>query len=560
MPKKRPVPRLRSLAKYRAKRNFKVTKEPPPEAEARPAKPGERPSFMVHKHDASRLHYDLRLEIDGVLASWSIPKGPSFDPSEKRLAVQTEDHPLAYGGFEGRIADGEYGAGDSLIWDRGTYDTDPPGQAAEARRLGKMTVYFDGQKLKGKFHLVRTKQGSGELPGGARTRGQGSGELPGGARTRGQGPGEARSWLFFKGTDEHVRKDWDVTVERPESVVSGRRITRGPVRKKDWARAARVDPLDLLLKVWPPMLATLTAPDFAFRDEEWVYEVKYDGFRALAGIAAGKVSLQSRNGLDLSERFPRIHRALKKLRVPDCVLDGEIVALDRKGASKFQELQQSGTRQRYIAFDLLWLQGEDVRNRPLEERRELLESVLSNVETPIVLSERISGRFQDALDEARARGEEGLLAKRRGSTYRGERGREWRKVKVHATQELAIVGYTPISSGERMIGALLLGVMDKGMLRYAGKVGTGFSDKVRRELLEMLEGERSATPIAAHAPRMRDAVWVMPKHVAQLEFTEWTAEGRVRHPAFQGLRPDKKPEECVVEPFGKPSGESAETR
>lgn len=515
----------KKLATYRAKRDFSITTEPAPDVPAE--KSGDALTFMVHKHDATRLHYDLRLEMEGVLASWAVPKGPSYDTKERRLAVQTEDHPLAYGQFEGRIPDGEYGAGDSIIWDRGTWDTVPPGQATAMREKGHLVFELHGEKLRGRWHLVRTR---------------------------------SKDWLLFKGKDEHVSTAFDVVAERPESVVTGRRVTRGPIRAKT-RDAPRTDPLKLLLKVWPPMLATLSDEGAIRKPEEWLLEHKYDGFRALAALSGGKVSLQSRNGLDLSARFPSIAKALSNVTVPEAVLDGEIVALDAHGVGKFQELQQSGSdsrvrassggapnpRLRYFAFDLLWLDGEDLRERPVEERRDLLASVLANEDPPIVLAERVEEPLDEALESAREAGTEGLIAKRRGSRYSPDRSRDWLKLKVHAAQEFAIVGFSPISNGRHAIGALHLALWDGKALRWSGKVGTGFTDEVRRDLWRTLSKERVEKSAALGAPRARDAVWVEPRLVAQVEFTEWTADGKVRHPSFQGLREDKTVRECVRE-------------
>jgi bifunctional non-homologous end joining protein LigD len=463
---------------------------------------------MVHKHDATRLHYDLRLEIDGVLASWACPKGPSYDPAQKRLAVETEDHPLAYGDFEGRIPDGEYGAGDSIIWDRGTYDTEPPGQMQAQRRKGHLHVVFDGQKLKGGWHLVRTRPQGGK-----------------------------DQWLLFKAKDGTERPNYDVIAERPESVASGRRVTRGPERQSR-LRGAHPDAEALLARVWPPMLAVLAkgTPAPASR---YAYEVKYDGYRALAAISGGKVAVRSRNDLDFGSRFPWVLPALSKIVVGEVVLDGELVAVDARGVSRFQALGDPAAEHRYVVFDLLWLDGEDLRNRPLEERRELLESVMANTHPPLELSQRVRGEEDEALAEAKARGWEGLLAKLRGSVYTGTRSADWLKLKVLGSDELVIAGWTPISNGAPEIGALLVAARRGDRFVYAGKVGTGFDRAMRRRLLTLLKADEVPRPAIEDAPRMRDAHWVAPRHVAQLQFTEWTADGKLRHPSFQGLREDK---------------------
>jgi len=514
------------LETYRQKRDFAVTPEPAPSRVAQARAGALR--YMVHKHDATRLHYDIRFEIDGVLASWACPKGPSYDPGQKRLAVETEDHPLEYGDFEGRIPDGEYGAGDSIIWDRGTYDTVPPGQVKEQRRKGHLHVTFDGDKLKGGWHLVRTRPQGGKA-----------------------------QWLLFKAKDGTERPDFDVVAERPESVASGRRLTRGPERQRN-LRGVHPDPDTLLARVWPPMLAVL-AKGTPAPAERYVYEVKYDGYRALAAVSGGRASIRSRNDLDFGARFPWVMPALSQIVVGEAVLDGELVALDDAGVSRFQRLGDAGAQHRYAIFDLLWLDGEDLRARPLEERRELLESVMANTRSPLELAQRVRGDEQSALAEAKRCGWEGLLAKLRGSPYSGTRSADWLKLKVLGTDELVIAGWTPISNGAAEIGALLVAARRDGGFAYAGKVGTGFDRAMRRRLLTLLKKDEVPRPAVEGAPRMRDARWVTPRHVAQLQFTEWTRDGKLRHPSFQGLREDKGPMEIGqdAEPAPRASRKSA---
>ncbi len=507
----------RKLEEYRGRRRFEVTPEPPPEEplSKRRSTP-QAPRFMVHKHDATRVHYDLRLEMEGALASWAIPKGPSYNPADKRLAVQTEDHPLAYSEFEGRIPEGEYGAGDSIIWDRGTFRTDPPGAERQQRQKGHLRLRLEGEKLRGLWHLVRTRPSAGK-----------------------------QQWLFFKGSDELARTSGDIIAERPESVVSGRRITRGPVSAR-MLRRPHPPPLELLAKLWPPELATAAAPA-DLGDRPWVFEVKYDGFRALAAMAGGRATLQSRVGLDLAGRFPEIGQALPTIKVGEAVIDGEIVALDKRGVSKFELLQQGAGALRLVAFDLLWLEGEDLRQRPLRDRRELLESVLANAQPPIQLAERIPGSVQQALERARRRGLEGLIAKRPSAPYRGGRTREWLKLKLLATQDVVIGGLLPISTGARQVGALLVAVRSGKDFLYVGRVGTGFTTSFRADLFKRLTADAVDHPKLKGAPRIRDAVWVEPRLVGQVAFSEWTSDGKLRQPSFQGLRTDKTPEECVRE-------------
>jgi bifunctional non-homologous end joining protein LigD len=500
------------LEEYERKRDFSVTREPPPREAV-----GAGNGYMIHKHHARRLHYDVRLEMEGVLASWAVPKGPSYDPAAKRLAVQTEDHPLDYGGFEGRIPDDEYGGGDSLIWDRGTYETDPPGQAAEQRERGRMVIDFDGEKLKGRWYLVRTRPAGGK-----------------------------QQWLMMKAKDARANAGYDVVAERPESVVSGRKITRGPETKQA-LRAPHVDPAKLVAAVMPPMLATLVGEPPA-DDAGWLYELKYDGFRALAGLSAGRVALWSRNALDLAPRFPGVARALREITVAEAVLDGELTGYDARGRPHFELIQQGGEAGIvYHVFDILWLDGEDVRARPLEERRELIESLLGNAPDEVRLAERLPAPAKRALDQAAAGGHEGILCKRRGSIYEARRSKAWLKVKARQSQELAIAGFTLMTGHTGRIGALLLAVMDRGAFRFAGKVGTGYSSAARAELFHLLAPDRIAAPALADAPREKGAIWVKPRHVAQVVFVEWTSDGKLRHPSYQGLRSDKRPEECVRE-------------
>ncbi len=512
---RRPPKAPARLAEYEAKRDFAVTPEPAPRAAA--PSPG-APTFMVHKHHARRLHYDLRLEIEGALASWAVPKGPSYDPAVKRLAVETEDHPLEYGGFEGRIPDGQYGAGDSLIWDRGSYDTVPPGEASRQRAKGHLQIELRGEKLRGRWHLVRTGRPVGGKP----------------------------QWLLFKAKDDAARPGYDVVAERPESVVTGRVAARGPERRGT-LQAPRPAPERLLERVFPPMLATLAARS-PKHEGEWLYELKYDGFRALGAVSNGRAAIWSRNRLDLAARFRPVAEALARLVVGDAVLDGEIVALDPLGAPRFQLLQKGHDEAAIlVAFDLLWLDGQDLRPRPLEERRDLLASLLENAPPLLRLAERIDPPARAALETAARRGFEGLIAKQRGSPYEGMRSHAWLKLKAVNAQEVAIVGFTRTKSQRDEIGALLVGVVEGGGLVFAGKVGTGFSARQRAELKRTLARDAKPTPPVKGAPKMRDATWVEPRLVGEVQFGEWTADGKLRHPSFLGLRPDKSPMECVRE-------------
>jgi bifunctional non-homologous end joining protein LigD len=336
------------------------------------------------------------------------------------------------------------------------------------------------------------------------------------------------------------------TLDAKRPVVSRKNPRLETYRGK---RDVRLTPEALLERVWPPMLARLSVPEEA-GDATHVYEVKYDGFRAVAALVGGKLALQSRRGNDLAGRFPALAQALRSLGSHDVVLDGEIVALDPKGRSRFQLLQNpSGAEQRYVAFDVLWLDGEDLRALPLEERRARLERLLAGVAPPLRASERLDVPLARALATAQRRGWEGLIAKRRGSPYVGTRSNDWLKLKVVAGQEVVILGYLPIQNerAKTEIGALLVGVHDEQGFHDVGKVGTGFSAKDRRALRELLEKDRVSQPMAVDAKPRKGAVWVRPRHVAQVHFTEWTEDGRLRHPVYEGLRTDKKPLEVVRE-------------
>ncbi|MFB1479325.1 DNA ligase D [Corallococcus sp. RDP092CA] len=534
----------RRLRRYRTKRDFQRTPEPSPDAVAPKS---EAPRFVIHKHDATRLHYDLRLEIGGVLVSWAIPKGPSHDPSVKRLAVQTEDHPRSYADFEGHIPDDQYGGGDSLLWESGTFEVIPPGDAEAQLKRGHLEVVLHGAKLQGRWHLIRTRPRGGKA-----------------------------QWLLFKAKDAYARPGYDVTVERPESVKSGQVETHGPRKpgvprapkpatpgragpRARLARAVRepakatrppVSPEELLERVWPPMLARLAVSD-EVHDETHTYEVKYDGFRAVCALTHGKLAFQSRRGNDLTSRFGRLAAALRELPVKDVVMDGEVVALDAKGRSRFQLLQhtEQGAEQRFMVFDLLWQDGEDLRELPYEKRRARLETLLAQVPLPIQLSEKLDLPLSRALQEARRKGWEGLIAKRKDSPYTGTRSGDWLKLKVVAGQEVVILGYLPIKNARAKseVGALRVGVRGKDGFHDVGKVGTGYTAKDRRELRWLLDATRAKKPAAMDAPTNTDTVWVKPKYVAQVNFTEWTKDGRLRHPVFQGLRSDKVPREVVRE-------------
>jgi bifunctional non-homologous end joining protein LigD len=465
-----------SLGEYRRKRDPKATPEP-----FGKGKPGTRPIFVVQRHDARRLHYDFRLERQGALASWAVPKGVPLEPGGRALAVHVEDHPLEYASFAGEIPQGNYGAGQVEIWDEGTYEL------LEEKRNGQLTVRLHGRRLDGVWSLVPAHM-----------------------------DGKEQNWLLIK------RHDEETPVAAPAS--------------------------------YEPMLAT---PTEEVPRGDWAFEVKFDGYRAIAYVRGGECTLRSRNGNDLTGRFPEAAREIvKATKSPNAVLDGEVVRLDERGRSSFSELQQGTGALVYYAFDLLELDGDPLLDLPLTERKERLRGLLDRRYRGVQLSESFDDG--DALLAAAAeQGLEGIVAKRPASTYKpGKRTRDWLKLKTHGRQEFVVAGYTR-GSGRRAdsFGSLVLGVNDVDGLRWAGNVGTGFDEREIRRLLALLRPlhrDRSAFADVPRMPRVRkaDVQWVEPRLVAEVEFSEWTHDGRIRHPSYKGVREDKAPAEVVPERAG----------
>jgi len=513
------------LSSYQEKRRFAVTPEPAPGESHIPtsrlrrirgirgARKGEL-EFVVQKHDATRLHYDVRFEIAGTMMSFAVPKGPSYDPTVKRLAVETEDHPMEYNRFEGRIPEGEYGAGPVVIWDRGTYETVPPGQETAMRAKGHLHVRFFGEKLEGDWHFVRTKEA-----------GQGS------------------QWMMFKAKDAFADPVRDPVTERPESVVSGRRLPRD----RPPPRTTRT-----LRSLFGEVEKATLVRELEGKDADFRFEIKYDGYRILAIKSGAEVVLASRNGKDWTDQFPTVAAAVAKLDAEELVLDGEVCALDPEGRPSFNLLQNAGgakTRLSYAVFDVLARDGNDLRGEPLEARQVELESVLAKAKAPIARSSTIEGAsFREVLRVACENGLEGVIAKRKGSRYLPGRQRDWQKLKCTRRQEFAVVGYQPHTGTTNRVGSLLLAVMgEDGKFHYAGKVGTGFDAGARRDLAERIDRHRVDAPMAEGLPRVGAAHFARPKLVAEVAFTEWTPDGKIRHPSYQGLRRDKSPRDCVRE-------------
>jgi bifunctional non-homologous end joining protein LigD len=538
-----------ALERYRQKRDFQATPEPA-------GRVGKRRSrglaFVIQKHAASRLHYDFRLELNGVLLSWAVPKGPSLDPNDKRLAMHVEDHPLEYGDFEGVIPPKQYGAGTVMVWDRGTWTpaTDPE----EAYAKGRLKFEVHGEKLRGGWNLVRSRSGNyGD-----------------------------KGWLLFKEADDFARLGAEalITEDRPDSVLTGRSLDEiaaqadrvwhsnrsaaanvkgGAVQKRkslptsDVAKlkGARKAPLPDLVE---PQLATLMkAPPSG---PAWVHEIKYDGYRMLCRIADGEARMMSRNAKDWTADFASLARSLARLPVESAWLDGEVVAVDARGRSSFQALQNalSGTSKTaltYFAFDLLYLNGIDLRGVALAERKRLLEALLATAPATVKYSEHFAAPGTAFLQNVQALGLEGMISKRADLPYQPGRGSAWQKVKCERRQELVIGGFTDPEGSREGFGALLLGVYDPdGKLSYAGKVGTGFNAKLLASLHSTLKGLVQEAPAFHNPPRgaeARRAHWVKPVLVAEVSFTEWTNDGTLRHPSFQGLRPDKPAKDVVRE-------------
>ncbi|MCY1056687.1 DNA ligase D [Nannocystis sp. SCPEA4] len=607
-----------SLARYHHKRDFAVTPEP----RGKRPQPRELGEFIVHKHAARRLHYDLRLELDGVLKSWAVPRGPSLDPADKRLAVHVEDHPLEYGKFEGTIPQGEYGGGAVVLWDRGRWY--PDGDPHAGYRAGKLKFHLEGDKLHGGYTLVRM---------------------------HGRRDDDHDNWLLIKEDDEDASDDGEALVrDRPESVISGRtveqiaagepapkkkstarktatnkkaaakkatnkkaakktankkaaktatnktaaakkttnkkaaakkatnkktarkqaandtrRVVAAATRKPPTGRAKKsakkktaakkkstpADDRPLPARI-PPQLATLV--DKVPGDDAWCHEIKFDGYRLLVRIDGDDIRLITRGDQDWTERLAPLAKALKQ-RLGDhrALVDGELVHVDDDGLTRFGPLQAALAEERtgelvFYAFDLLDLDGHDLRQLPLAQRKELLAELLPPEDAPgrVRLSEHIVGGGAELLARACALGLEGILAKRLDAPYRSGRTRDWLKIKCGRRQEVVVGGYATARSGSRALGALLVGVFDDaGELRYAGKVGTGF-DFAEAARLKKLLSERAAprSPFEGRLPAgLGDIHFVRPDLVVEVRYGEWTGDDRLRHAVYEGVREDKKPKQ-----------------
>jgi bifunctional non-homologous end joining protein LigD len=599
-----------ALEEYKRKRRFEETPEPPPKVAT---KAGNR--FVVQEHDATRLHYDFRLEMEGVLKSWAVPKGPSLDPADKRLAMQVEDHPVSYFDFEGNIPENNYGAGTVIVWDVGTWQPlSPvavngkyvPGTEAEAAAMlakGDLKFRLNGKRLQGDFALVKMR---GRRPGS-----------------------KGNEWLMIKKHDDHVVEGYDIEAI-DTSVLSGRSLEqvagdagsaewksrptgRGRL-KADWladavarvekkkqekkkqgpttedteehrGKAKKKSSVSSVVNVLAstsesrpgpvkrpmpvkihPMLAE--SVEKAFDGPEWLFEIKWDGYRAIAFIEGGKVRLVSRNQNDLTPRYPELKEMAKFVQAKTAILDGEVVALDADGKASFSLMQQRtgfrpGGRRAvgntdvpvlYYAFDLLYLDGYDWRRVSLEERKRKLAALVVTGDA-LRFSDHYENHGKALFEMARQKGLEGIVAKKRASFYEERRSREWLKIKIRHTLEAVVGGYTEPEGSRAHFGSLVLGLYDKkGRLIHVGQAGSGFDQKSLDEIWKTLQKlETKKNPFFGEVEALRKAFWVKPKLVAEIEYAEWTggtSEGsgpKLRAPVFLGLRDDKDPRECVLE-------------
>jgi bifunctional non-homologous end joining protein LigD len=497
------------LAEYRAKRDFRRTPEPAP---GKAAASAGTLRFVVQKHAARRLHYDLRLEWEGALLSWAVTRGPSLDPDEKRLAVRTEDHPMSYAGFEGTIPKGEYGAGTVMLWDRGTWR--PEGDVAEGLRKGKLGFAVDGQRMQGGWTLVRMR-----------------------GQTRGAGPRE--NWLLLKARDAAARPgDPDgLTDGALRSVDSGRDLAQ----IRAGAAAGRPVRRGRLPGFRPVQLATLV--DAAPADDGWQHETKFDGYRALAALGEGGPRLYTRSGKDWTDRFAPLVPAFAALSCASALIDGEVMAATAKGSpfSALQAALSDGGALRFFAFDLLELDGKDLAPAPLSDRRAALKALLArqSEDSPLRLSDRVVGQGPAVFAAACAQGAEGIVSKRVDAAYAGRRTRAWLKVKCGRRQEFVVGGYRPSDRPGRPFASLLLGTWEEGRLVYRGRVGSGFTDAAFRRITDSMTPRRAAPFEAFPAAAAKTARWIAPDLVAEVAFAEFTDDGHVRHARFLGLREDK---------------------
>ncbi len=504
---------------YNAKRDFSKTKEP----KGRKLK-GKGNSFVVQKHDASHLHYDFRLELDGVLKSWAVPKGPSVDPAEKRLAMRTEDHPLDYGDFEGTIPKAEYGGGTVMLWDEGTWIPQPGKDPAKTIEEGHLHFTLEGERMKGEWVMFRLKP---------------------------RKPSDRESWMLKKVDDKFAQADNgdELVDDCTTSVTTGRTMAEIASGTDVWRSnrggqkggRAKKKASDAPPPFEKPQLATLV--DDVPTGSDWLFEYKYDGYRLLLATGAGAATAWTCNGKDWTDKFRALAKAAEKLP-PGCLIDGEAVALNDKGKPDFQLLQSTlkgsgGKNLVFYAFDLLVDRGEDIRKKSNLERKERLAALLEKAPSVIIYGDHVIAKGEALLNAVCEEGGEGIVAKKANAAYRGARTKNWLKIKCIERQEFVIVGWT---ESDKRIGfrSLLLAAKEKGKLTYVGKVGTGFNNKMILELRDRMKPlERKTAPVTIPRADRKGAHYIRPELVAEIAFTEFTSEGILRHPSFIGLREDK---------------------
>ncbi len=520
---------MAKLEEYRGKRRFDRTPEPPGET---PALPGRR--FVVQKHRARRLHYDFRLEIDGTLKSWAVPKGPSLNTADKRLAVLTEDHPLEYARFEGIIPEGSYGAGTVMVWDRGTYDVEGKGDVTQQFARGEIKCVLHGEKLRGSFVLVKLRRSE-----------------------------KGNEWLLIKHKDAFADPQWDL--ERHDgSVLTGRSLDEIAAESPPRRAPQPVGPEELpgarkaaMPSRLEPLLATLVEQPFS--DPAWLFEIKWDGERALVWLKDGKLEIRSRSGRLITEQYPELAVLPERLRARQAILDGEIVVLDERGHGDFERLQErmhvgapsprlvARAPATYYVFDLLHCDGYDLRQAPLLQRKGLLSSLL-DTRDPVRYSDHQAEHGKELFELARAQGLEGIIGKRAQSAYASGRSSDWVKLKARKELDAVVGGWTAPRGSREHFGALLLGLHDGKKLQFIGHVGSGFDQRTQKAIGEQLQAREVARCPFESVPETNEkACWAKPELVARLRYTGWTQERRLRNPAFVGLRADARPEECQFE-------------
>jgi bifunctional non-homologous end joining protein LigD len=533
---------MAKLSEYHKKRDFAKTREPEGEVHDSASR-----IFVVQKHAATRLHYDLRLELDGVLKSWAVPKGPSMNPGDKRLAIQVEDHPYDYRKFEGSIPKGEYGGGEVIVWDEGTYAPEGGYSAHEGLAKGDFKFQLFGEKLRGSFVLVRIKYSK---------------------------TGAKNEWLLIKHRDSFVDPNWDAE-QHAESVLTGRTLEDIAKGRAGSGKRRNVDPSTLtgatktkmpaMPKGVPVSLSQLQEKPFSHPD--WLFEIKWDGVRSLAQIEGGKTTLWARSGRDVTREYPEFKELATHFRVKTVIADGEIATLDEEGRSDFQKLQNRLGSQNpaqkimqaipvnYYFFDILYADGYDLRRVPLLERKQFLNDVLIT-DNRIHFSDHVAEQGEALFQAAREKGLEGIIAKKADSTYAGNRTASWVKIKIVQELDAVVAGYTAGRGSRKYFGALVLGLYDKRELKFIGNVGTGFDESKLEKIFDRLQELKIPRSPFKTIPALREEVeWVKPRLVARVKYGQWTDELHLRAPVFLSLRNDRTAEDCTfdaVQPAAKP--------